>query len=52
MHATKKWADVVDGWSKQRCSEVRIKVNQDVLAYEASGDKPESRYTPCGASKL
>jgi peptidyl-prolyl cis-trans isomerase D len=53
-----KWAEVVDGWSKQRCAEVRdggrIKVNDEILSYDgilpgrlpAGVEKP--KYEPCG----
>jgi len=51
-----KYAEVLDTWSKQRCVEARddgrIKVNDDVLAYEgATGQKmPEkTKYEPCSA---
>jgi len=48
-----KWADVLDSWSKQRCVEARddgrLKINDDVLAYEGLSDKtPETHYVPCG----
>ena len=49
-----KWADVVEGYLKQRCVEARdagrIKWNDEVLSYESSAEAPvpEQRYTPCG----
>jgi parvulin-like peptidyl-prolyl isomerase len=54
-----KWAAIVDGWSKQRCSEVkadgRISVNSDVLAYDTPGQKAPAevmKYEPCAARML
>ena len=45
-----KWAELVDNWSKQSCAEVRddgrIKVNGEVLEYEAGGKSPVA-YQPC-----
>jgi hypothetical protein len=47
-----KWAELVDGWSKQKCAEVRddgrIKVNGEVLEYEVGGKSPVA-YQPCSA---
>jgi peptidyl-prolyl cis-trans isomerase D len=48
-----KWADVLDSWSKARCIEVRddgrLKVNDDVLAYEGLQEKTvDVKYQPCG----
>jgi peptidyl-prolyl cis-trans isomerase D len=44
-----KWAESLDAWAKQRCTEVRdeghIHVNDEVLAYE--GTKGEVKYEPC-----
>lgn len=49
-----KWADVLEAWSKQRCTEDnkagRIKVNTEVLSYDGSTTS-ESAYTPCGGNK-
>jgi peptidyl-prolyl cis-trans isomerase D len=51
-----KWAEILDGWSKQRCAEVRddgrIRVNDEILTYE--GVLPTKvaervKYEPCGA---
>jgi peptidyl-prolyl cis-trans isomerase D len=49
-----KYAEVLDTWSKQRCVEARddgrIKVNEEVLAYEGVAKAPEkSKYEPCSA---
>jgi peptidyl-prolyl cis-trans isomerase D len=45
-----KWAELVDAWSKARCTEVRddgrIKVNNDVLEYEG-GERAAVKYEPC-----
>jgi hypothetical protein len=45
-----KWAELVDNWSKQKCSEVRddgrIKVNPDALEYEIS-TRQTTKYEPC-----
>lgn len=47
-----KWAELVDNWSKQRCSEERddgrIKVNPDVLEYEVA-QKSTTKYEPCAS---
>lgn len=47
-----KWAELVDNWSKQKCTEVRddgrIKVNTEVLEYEVGGKSPIA-YQPCSA---
>lgn len=47
-----KWAELVDNWSKQKCTEVRddgrIKVNSEVLEYEVGGKSPIA-YQPCSA---
>ena len=51
--ARQKWADVIEAWSKQRCTESRdkgrIKVTNDMLAYE--GAEPVN-YTPCGGARF
>jgi peptidyl-prolyl cis-trans isomerase D len=50
-----KWAELVDGWSKQRCTEVkddgRIKVNNDVLEYEGL-ERAAVKYEPCAQKQL
>ena len=49
-----KWADVVEGYVKQRCVEARdadrIKWNTEVLSYESTGEgaAPPTTYVPCG----
>lgn len=49
-----KWAELVDNWSKHKCTEVRddgrIKVNSEVLEYEVGGKSPIA-YQPCSGSK-
>jgi peptidyl-prolyl cis-trans isomerase D len=56
-----KWAEVLDGWSKQRCTEARdqgrLRVNDDVLFYEAQqpmpGPKSEKpKYEPCVGTRM
>jgi hypothetical protein len=52
-----KWAEVLDGWARQRCTQVkddgRIKVNTDVLTYDAETGKAEkSDYQPCSGARL
>jgi peptidyl-prolyl cis-trans isomerase D len=50
-----KWAELVDNWAKQRCTEVkdegRIKVNSEVLEYEIGG-KQTVKYEPCAQKAL
>jgi hypothetical protein len=54
-----KWAEILDSWSKQRCTEVRddgrIRVNDEILTYEqvAGPNKtPEkTKYEPCAGTK-
>jgi hypothetical protein len=55
-----KWAQIVDGWSKQRCAEVRddgrIRVNDEILTYEAiapgRGGSDKIKYEPCAGTRL
>jgi peptidyl-prolyl cis-trans isomerase D len=50
-----KWAELVDAWSKSRCTEIRddgrIKVNNDVLEYEGLERAPV-KYEPCAQKQL
>jgi peptidyl-prolyl cis-trans isomerase D len=47
-----KWAELVDNWSKQKCTEVRddgrIKVNPDALEYELA-TRSTNKYEPCAS---
>jgi peptidyl-prolyl cis-trans isomerase D len=49
-----KWAELVEGWSRQRCVEARedgrIKVNPEALEYEGIG-KGTAKYEPCAPPK-
>jgi parvulin-like peptidyl-prolyl isomerase len=57
-----KFAEVLDSWSKQRCTEVkddgRIRVNDEILSYEgmlpgkAQVELPKMKYEPCAGTKL
>jgi peptidyl-prolyl cis-trans isomerase D len=51
-----KWGQLLEGWSHQKCVEVkdegRIKVNDDVLAYEGVTKPGETKYEPCKTSRL
>jgi peptidyl-prolyl cis-trans isomerase D len=53
-HERGKWAELVEGWTHQRCVETRddgrIKVNAEVLEYEGVG-KGSGKYEPCAPPK-
>jgi peptidyl-prolyl cis-trans isomerase D len=52
-----KYAEVLDGWAKNRCAEVRddgrIKVNEEILSYEgvlpSRNPLEKAKYEPCSA---
>jgi len=57
-----KFAEVIDSWAKQRCTEVkddgRIRVNDEILSYEGMmpgkgiPEMPKAKYEPCAGTKL
>ncbi len=54
--ASSKWAEMLDGWSKQRCLDVktqgRISINDEVLQYESATGRPMMKYEPCVGTRL
>ena len=51
QYTRQKWAESMETWQKQRCTEARdggyIKVNDEVLSYDGPRD-PADKYQPCG----
>jgi parvulin-like peptidyl-prolyl isomerase len=57
-----KFAEVLDSWAKQRCTEVkddgRIRVNDEILSYDGVMQQkspielPKTKYEPCAGTKL